>query len=183
MSVSPSILKTGDPRSEINARVHDPSGLGMVYADIGNRMNLMIDLDRDGTFTGYCGSNMPAGTYNVTIIAVDKFGNAAKDESKKITIRDPRDLNGNGIEDSLEEQKAIDLKVMCFMRTTLKGYLTGVGPLWRRGSKSARERNDRLSDNLKDRQTDGVRGVYTDQKLTCSLLPARAARIPGLDHR
>ena len=113
-------MKTGDPRGEINALVHDPSGLEMVYADIGNRMNLMLDLDRDGTYTGYYGSNMPAGTYNVTIIAIDKFGNAARDESKTITIRDPRDLNGNGIEDSLEGQKSKDLKVIVIHEDNFK---------------------------------------------------------------
>lgn len=42
------------PRSEINAFVHDSSGVEMVYADVGNRMNLMLDLDRDGRYTGYC---------------------------------------------------------------------------------------------------------------------------------
>ena len=168
VSVRPPVLKTGDPRSEIRARVHDPSGLGMVYAEIGNRMNLMLDLDRDGTYTGYCGSNLPAGTYNVTIIAIDRFGNAAKDESKKITIRDPRDLNGNGIEDSLEGQKARDLKVIVLHEEKLKGNLTGIS--------TTREKSFNVlpgsamtvpSDRLEEiARTDGVRGVYTDQKLT-----------------
>ena len=181
VSVSPSILKTGDPRSEIHARVHDPSGLGMVYADIGNRMNLMIDLDRDGTFTGYCGSNMPAGTYNVTIIAVDKFGNAAKDESKKITIRDPRDLNGNGIEDSLEEQKAKDLKVIVLHEDDLKGNLTGVGSsLEKRFKVLPGSAMTVSSDNLeKIAKTDGVRGVYTDQKLTVLSAASTSSSNPG----
>lgn len=104
VSISPNALKIGDPRSEINAFVHDQGSIETVYADIGNRMNLMLDLDRDGRYTGYCGSNLPAGTYKVTIVAIDKSGNAAKDESGVITIRDPNDLNGNGIEDSLEKQ-------------------------------------------------------------------------------
>jgi len=168
VSVSPSYLKTGDPRSEINALVHDPSGLEMVYADIGNRMNLMLDLDRDGTYTGYCGSNLPAGTYNVTIIAIDKFGNAAKDESKKITFRDPRDLNGNGIEDCLEAKDAKDLKVIVLHEDNLEGNLTGIP--------SATEKRFKVlpgsamtvsSDNLEEiAKAEGVRGVYTDQKLT-----------------
>jgi len=181
VSVSPSILKTGDPRSEINARVHDPSGPGMVYAEIGNRMNLMIDLDRDGTYTGYCGSNMPAGTYNVTIIAVDKFGNAAKDESKKITIRDPRDLNGNGIEDSLEEQKAKDLKVIVLHEDDLKGNLTGVGSsLEKRFKVLPGSAMTVSSDNLeKIAKTDGVRGVYTDQKLTVLSAASMNSSNPG----
>ncbi|MDD4093868.1 MAG: hypothetical protein PHF94_04560, partial [Methanothrix sp.] len=41
VSVSPSSLKIGAPRSEINAFVHDTGIIEMVYADIGNRMNLM----------------------------------------------------------------------------------------------------------------------------------------------
>jgi serine protease AprX len=153
----------------------------MVYADIGNRMNLMIDLDRDGTFTGYCGSNMPAGTYNVTIIAVDKFGNAAKDESKKITIRDPRDLNGNGIEDSLEEQKAKDLKVIVLHEDDLKGNLTGVGSsLEKRFKVLPGSAMTVSSDNLeKIAKTDGVRGVYTDQKLTVLSAASTSSSNPG----
>lgn len=168
VNVRPSSMKAGDPRGEINALVHDPSGLDMVYAEIGNRMNLMLDLDRDGTYTGYCGSNMPAGTYNVTIIAIDKFGNAARDESKKITVRDPRDLNGNGIEDSLEEQKSKDLKVIVIHKDDLKENLTGVasspGKRFKVLPGSAMTVS---SDNLEQiARTDGVQGVYTDQKLT-----------------
>lgn len=168
VSVSPSSLKTGDPRSEINALVHDSSGLEMVYAEIGNRMNLMLDLDRDGTYTGYCGSNLPAGIYNVTIIAVDKFGNAAKDESRKITIRDPRDLNGNGIEDSLEEQGSRELKVIVLHEDELKANLTGVASsLEKRFKVLPGSAMTVSSDNLEQiARTDGVRGVYTDQKLT-----------------
>ena len=141
----------------------------------------MIDLDRDGTFTGYCGSNMPAGTYNVTIIAVDKFGNAAKDESKKITIRDPRDLNGNGIEDSLEEQKAKDLKVIVLHEDDLKGNLTGVGSsLEKRFKVLPGSAMTVSSDNLeKIAKTDGVRGVYTDQKLTVLSAASTSSSNPG----
>ena len=168
VSVSPSSLKTGDPRSEIDALVHDPSGLEMVYADIGSRMNLMLDLDRDGTYTGYCGSNLPAGIYNVTIIAIDRFGNAAKDESRKITIRDPRDLNGNGIEDSLEEEKAKDLKVIVLHDDDIKGNLTSVPTtLEERFKVLPGSAMTVSSDSLEEiARTDGVRGVYTDQKLT-----------------
>ena len=35
VSVSPSALKMGAPRSEINAFVHDAGSIEMVYADIG----------------------------------------------------------------------------------------------------------------------------------------------------
>lgn len=168
VNVRPSSMKTGDPRGEINALVHDPSGLEMVYADIGNRMNLMLDLDRDGTYTGYCGSNMPAGTYNVTIIAIDKFGNAARDESKTITIRDPRDLNGNGIEDSLEGQKSKDLKVIVIHEDNFKENLTGVASsLEKRFKVLPGSAMTVSSDDLEQiARTDGVQGVYTDQKLT-----------------
>ena len=181
VSVSPSALKTGDPRSEINALVHDPSGLEMVYADIGNRMNLMLDLDRDGTYTGYCGSNLPAGTYNVTIIAIDRFGNAAKEESKKITIRDPRDLNGNGIEDSLEEEEARDLKVIVLHEDNLRGNLTGVAPsLGKRFKVLPGSAMTVSSDKLEEiASTDGVRGVYTDQKLTVLSADSRGSSNPG----
>ena len=181
VSVSPSALKTGDPRSEINALVHDPSGLEMVYADIGNRMNLMLDLDRDGTYTGYCGSNLPAGTYNVTIIAIDRFGNAAKEESKKITIRDPRDLNGNGIEDSLEEEEARDLKVIVLHEDNLRGNLTGVAPsLGKRFKVLPGSAMTVSSDKLEEiASTEGVRGVYTDQKLTVLSADSRGSSNPG----
>ncbi len=163
VSVSPSSLKIGSPRSEINAFVYDTGGIEMVYADVGNRMNLMLDLNHDDRYTGYCGSNLPPGTFNVTIIAIDKNGNAAKDESRKLTIRDPNDLNGNGIEDSLEKQGARDLKVIVLH----DGNLTGV----------ASAKQDSLSilpgsaltvpaDKLeKIARTDGVKGIYKDQKL------------------
>jgi serine protease AprX len=163
VSLSPSSLKIGAPRSEINAFVHDTGGIEMVYADIGNRMNLMLDLNHDDRYTGYCGSNLPPGIYNVTIVAIDKSGNAAKDESRRLTIRDPNDLNGNGIEDSLEKQGARDLKVIVLH----EGNLSGV----------ASAKQDSLSilpgsvltvtaDKLeKIAKTDGVKGIYKDQKL------------------
>ena len=178
VSVRPPVLKTGDPRSEIRARVHDPSGLGMVYAEIGNRMNLMLDLDRDGTYTGYCGSNLPAGTYNVTIIAIDRFGNAAKDESKKITIRDPRDLNGNGIEDSLEGQKARDLKVIVLHEEKLKGNLTGISTTREKSfnvlpGSAMTVPSDRLEE-IQDRRS--PRGVHRSEAHPAILRRAKAAR-------
>ena len=126
-------------------------------------MNLMLDLNHDDRYTGYCGSNLPPGTYNVTIVAIDKSGNAAKDESRTLTIRDPNDLNGNGIEDSLEKQGARDLKVIVLH----DGNLSGV----------ASAKQDSISilpgsaltvpaDKLeKIAKTDGVKGIYKDQKL------------------
>lgn len=164
VSVSPSSLKVGDPRSEINAFIYDSAGIEMVYADVANRMNLMLDLDRNNRFTGYCGSNLKPGTYNVTIVAIDRAGNAAKDESGTLTIRDPNDLNGNGIEDSLEKQGTKDVRVIVLHDGNL--------------SKSAPAKEEETfkilpgsamtvsGDNLeKLAKIKGVKGVYKDQKL------------------
>lgn len=164
VSVSPSVLKSGDPRSEINAFVYDTNGIEMVYADIGNRMNLMLDLDQDQRFTGYCGSNLPPGTYNVTIVAIDKSGNAARDESRRITLRDPRDLDGDGIEDSLKGQGAKDQRVIVLH----DGNLSNVPAA--RGEESFKILpvsamtipGDKLTNVAKIK---GVKGIYKDQKL------------------
>ncbi|MCX6672576.1 MAG: S8 family peptidase [Methanothrix sp.] len=172
VSVSPSALKIGAPRSEINAFVHDAGGIEMVYADIGNRMNLMLDLNQDGRYTGYCGSNLPPGAYKVTIVAIDKSGNAAKDESKTLTIRDPNDLNSNGIEDSLEKQGAKDLKVIVLH----DGNLSDVAPSGDRfhilpGS-ALTVSGDKLE---KIARTDGVKGIFRDQKLKVLALPGKSS--------
>lgn len=174
VSVSPSALKSGDPRSEIDAFVYDPDGIEMVYADIGNRMNLMLDLDLDHRYTGYCGSNLPPGTYKATIVAIDKSGNAAKDESKTITIRDPRDLDGDGIEDSLEKQGAKDLRVIVLHDGDL-GRVPAA-----RGQKSFKvlpgSSMTVSGDDLKNvAKIKGVKGIYKDQKL-------KVLASPGNDH-
>ncbi len=163
VSVSPSVLKIGAPRSEINAFVYDPSGLEMVYADIGNRMNLMLDLDHDNRYTGYCGSNLPPGTYNVTIFAIDKSGNAAKEASKTFTIRDPNDLNGNGIEDSLERQGARDLKVIVLHDGNLSNVASSKEDRFKILPGSAMTISSDKLDKIA--RTDGVKGIYKDQKL------------------
>lgn len=170
VSVSPSSLKIGAPRSEINAFVHDTGIIEMVYADIGNRMNLMLDLNHDGRYTGYCGSNLAAATYNVTIVAIDKSGNAAKDESTTLTIRDPHDLNSNGIEDSLEKLGDQDLKVIVLHDGNLSGVAASCP------SESFRVLPGSAltvsGDNLeKIAKTDGVKGIYMDQKLKVMALP------------
>ena len=172
VSVSPSALKMGAPRSEINAFVHDAGSIEMVYADIGNRMNLMLDLNQDGRYTGYCGSNLPPGAYKVTIVAIDKSGNAAKDESATLTIRDPNDLNSNGIEDSLEKQGGKDLKVIVLH----DGNLSNVAPSEDRfhilpGS-ALTVSGDKLE---KIARTDGVKGIYKDQKLKVLALPGQSS--------
>ncbi|MDD2836227.1 MAG: S8 family peptidase, partial [Methanothrix sp.] len=170
VSVSPSALKVGAPRSEINAFVHDAGSIDMVYADIGNRMNLMLDLNQDRRYTGYCGSNLPPGAYKVTIVAIDKAGNAAKDESATLTIRDPNDLNSNGIEDSLEKQGGKDLKVIVLH----DGNLSNVAPAEDRfhilpGS-ALTVSGDKLE---KIARTNGVKGIYKDQKLKILALPGQ----------
>jgi serine protease AprX len=171
VSVSPSALKMGAPRSEINAFVHDAGSIEMVYADIGSRMNLMLDLNQDGRYTGYCGSNLPSGAYKVTIVAIDKSGNAAKDESATLTIRDPNDLNSNGIEDSLEKQGAKDLKVIVLH----DGNLSNVAPSEDRfhilpGS-ALTVSGDKLE---KIARTNGVKGIYKDQKLKVLAQPGQS---------
>jgi len=164
VSVSPSALKIGDPRSEIRAFVYDSGGIEMVYADVGNRMNLMLDLDRDNRYTGYCGSNLQPGNYKVTIVAVDKAGNAAKDESWSLTVFDPNDLNGNAIEDSLERDKARDMKVIVLHDGNLSDMPAGPAEETIKilpGS-AMTVTKDRLEKIAKIK---GVKGVYKDQKL------------------
>ncbi len=170
VSVSPSALKVGAPRSEINAFVHDAGSIDMVYADIGNRMNLMLDLNQDRRYTGYCGSNLPPGAYKVTIVAIDKAGNAAKDESATLTIRDPNDLNGNGIEDSLEKQGGKDLKVIVLH----DGNLSNVAPTEDRFNILPGSALTISGDKLeKIARTNGVKGIYKDQKLKVMVLPGQ----------
>ena len=172
VSVNPSALKTGAPRSEINAFVHDAGSIEMVYADIGNRMNLMLDLDQDGRYTGYCGSNLPAGVYRVAIVAIDKSGNGAKDESATLTIRDPNDLNSNGIEDSLEKQGGKELRVIVLH----DGNLSKVAPSKDRSHILQWSALTVSSDKLeKIAKMDGVKGIYKDQKLKVLGLPGESS--------
>jgi serine protease AprX len=159
ISVMPSALKIGDPRSEIDAFVIDPAGIEMVYAEVGNRMNLMLDLNRDDRFTGYCGSNLPPGTYPVTIVAIDKAGNAAREESKSIQILDPKDLNSNRIEDSLEKQKGNDLRVIVLHDLNLNLTSNEFKILPASSMTLSRERLQEIS------QLKGVKGIYEDKKL------------------
>ncbi|OPY51822.1 MAG: Tk-subtilisin precursor [Methanosaeta sp. PtaU1.Bin060] len=169
-SVSPSVLKGGDPRSEINAFVYDSSGIEMVYADIGNRMNLMLDLDLDHRFTGYCGSNLPPGTYKVTIVAVDKSGNAARDETKSITIRDPRDLDGDGIEDSLKAQGAKEQRVIVLHDGNLSNIPAARGEeSFKILPVSAMTLPGGELNNVA--KIKGVKGIYKDQKLKVLATP------------
>ena len=162
VSVSPSSLKIGSPRAEINAYVHDEAGIETVYAEVGNRMNLMLDLDRDGRFTGYCGSNLPPANYRVTIIAVDRSGNAAKEESSTLTIRDPNDLNGNGIEDSLEEQGDKEQKVIVLHEDNASRSASTSNEFRLLPISALTVPSDRLE---KIASSEGVKAIYKDQKL------------------
>jgi serine protease AprX len=171
VSVSPAVLKCGDPRSEINAFVHDPAGIEMAYADIGNRMNLMLDLDLDNRFTGYCGSNLPAGTYKITIVAIDKAGNAARDESGQITILDPRDLDGDHIEDSLEKQSQgnEEQKVIILHDGNVSGLAADRFKIL--PGTAMKLPGDKLSEISKIK---GVKGIYKDQKLKVLASPGES---------
>jgi len=172
VSVNPTALKTGEPRSEINAFVHDAGSIEMVYAEIGGRMNLMLDLNQDGRYTGYCGSNLPSAVHKVTIVAIDKSGNAAKDESATLTIRNPNDLNGNGIEDSLEKQGGKDLKVIVLH----DGNLSNVALPEDRSHILPWSAMTVSSDQLeKIAKMEGVKGIYKDQTLKVLALPDEAS--------
>jgi serine protease AprX len=159
VNVLPSILKIGDPRSEIDALVVDPAGIEMVYAEVGNRMNLMLDLNRDNRYTGYCGSNLPPGIYPVTIVAIDKAGNAAREENKSIEILDPEDLNSNRIEDSLEGQKGKDFRVIVLHDRNLNLTSNEFKILPASPMTLSPERLQEVS------QLKGVKGIYEDKKL------------------
>jgi serine protease AprX len=176
VSVSPSALKVGAPRSEINAYVHDEGSIDMVYADIGNRMNLMLDLDHNSRYTGYCGSNLAPGVYKITIVAIDKAGNAAKDESATLTIRDPNDLDSDGIEDSLENQGGKDLKVIVLHDGNLSDVAPGEDRFHILPGSALTVSSDKLE---KIARTDGVKGIYKDQKLRVLALPAEMDGTPA----
>lgn len=165
-SLTPSVLKQGELGSEINAFVYDPAGLELVYAEVGNRMNLMLDLNKDNRYTGYCNSNLHSGTYPVTIVAIDKAGNAARVQAPPLKILDPGDLNGNGIEDSLENQKDMDkdLRVIVMHDSNLSSFdparkQDGLEIL---PGSSMTLPGDKLAELSKIK---GVKGIYSDQKL------------------
>ncbi|MGD0953775.1 MAG: hypothetical protein ABR985_15535 [Methanotrichaceae archaeon] len=161
ITVIPSSLKVGDPRAEIQANVYDQNCIKVVYAEVGTRMNLMLDLRRTNQYTGFCGSNLPPGTYRVSIVAVDKVGNAAQAEATtNLTILDPSDLNDDHIEDSLEKKMDKDLRVIVLHDDNLSVHgadrfkILPASSMIVPGSKL-----DELA-HLK-----GVKGIYEDQKL------------------
>ncbi|MGA9098944.1 MAG: S8 family peptidase [Methanotrichaceae archaeon] len=165
VSVTPSALKYGDPSAEINAIVYDPVGIRMVYAEVDNRMNLMLDLKMNGRYTGYCNSNLPPGTYRVTIVAIDKAGNAARtDAASNLTIRDPRDLNGDHIDDSLDIHSSKEQRVIVLH----DGNISGFGPAQTLDNFKVLPASamilpgNKLTELSKQ---NGVKGIYEDQKL------------------
>ena len=159
-TVVPSFLKVGDPTAEITANVYDPAGIRTVYALVGNRMNLMLDLMRTNQYTGYCGSNLPPGTYRVTIVAIDRAGNAAQAQSAtNLTILDPS-LNANHIENSLENHMNKDLRVIVLHDANLS--IPGGDRFKILPASSTTVPGSKLDElaHLK-----GVKGIYEDQKL------------------
>lgn len=162
ISVMPSAIKSGNLPSEIDAFVYDPSGIELVYAEVGNRMNLMLDLDMNHRYTGYCNSNLAPGRYKTTIVAVDKAGNAARAEGQSLTILDPSDLNGNGIEDRLERQKDKAMRVIVLHDCNLSGFGSRQDGLNILPGSSMTLPGDKLNELSKVK---GVKGIYEDQKL------------------
>jgi serine protease AprX len=134
----------------------------------------MLDLDLDRRFTGYCGSNLPAGTYRVTIVAIDKAGNAARDESGQITILDPKDLNGNRIEDSLEKQGSEEQKVIILHDGNVSGLNADRFKIL--PGTAMKLPCDKLNEISKIK---GVRGIYRDQKLKVLSTPAGQGERPS----
>jgi serine protease AprX len=160
VDVAPSAIKRGDPRAEINAFIYDPAGVEIAYAEVGERMNLMLDLDRDGRYTGYCGSNLFPGTYRVAIVAIDRAGNAARKEAMNFTVIDPLDLNANHIEDTLERQSSEELRVIVLHEGNLSGPVNDRFKILPASSMTVP--GSRLEELSKLR---GVKGIYKDQKL------------------
>jgi len=168
-SISTPAMRCGDPRSEINAYVFDPSEVRTVYAIVGRRINLMLDLDKDNRYTGYCGSNLPAGIYPVVIIAVDKDGNTARKAIGNITIQDPNDVDGDHVEDTLDRVTSEDQKVIVLHDGNLTSE-TGASSFRVLSGSSLTVPGNKISELAK---TKGVRGVYKDQKLKILAVPGK----------
>ncbi|MCJ7443840.1 MAG: S8 family peptidase [Methanotrichaceae archaeon] len=162
VKVSPSMLKSGEPRSEINAFVYDSNGIEIVYAEVGNRMNLMLDLNRDNKYIGYCNSNLPPGKYRVNVVAIDKAGNAAHENNATLTILDPKDMNANNIEDSLEKPGSKDLKVIVLHDGSLGNFSTEQNNFGILPGSSLTIPGNKLTELSKLK---GVKGIYEDKKL------------------
>ncbi len=163
--VFPTSLKLGDPPAQVSAYVRDEAGVSMVSALIGNRQILMLDLDCDKRYSGYIGSNLLPGEYSISIVALDRAGNAARNEDLRISLHDPSDLNGNRIEDSLERLGSRDERVIVMHDRNLS---------WQRPSASEEgsfvviEGSSMVlsGDEIRElARQKGVNGVYKDQVL------------------
>jgi len=167
--VAPMITKRGDPKVEISAWVRDDIMVDTVYAEVGGRYVPLIDLARTGRYEGHCSSNLPPGDHGITIVAVDRAGNAAVSSDLILKVLDPLDLNSNRIEDSLEECKDRELKVIVLHEENVS---------LKRGKRGVQEEDEEFrvlpgtsmvvpKDELESlAETEGVKGVYEDKKLT-----------------
>ncbi len=167
--VSPMIMTRGDPRAEISAWVRDDAGVDTVYAEVGGRYVPLIDLTRNGKYEGHCSSNLPPGDHDITIVAVDRAGNAAKCDDLILRVLDPLDLNSNRIEDCLEKLEDQDLRVIVLHEENV----------------SLKKEDTKIQEKVEEEfrilpgtsmvvpcselesltKIDGVKGVYRDQKL------------------
>ncbi|MCR3883061.1 S8 family peptidase [Methanotrichaceae archaeon M04Ac] len=167
--VSPMMVKRGDPRVRIVAWVADDVSVDAVYAEVAGRQTPLLDLSRNGRYEGRLSSNLPFGDHGVTIVAVDRAGNAAVSDELVLRVLNPLDLNANRIEDSLEELEDQDLKVI---------VLTEENVSLRREDPKIGDRVGgefrvlpgasmvvRGSELEKIANIEGVKGVYRDQKL------------------
>lgn len=107
-------------------------------------------------------------------MAKDRSGNASKDESGRLTIRDPNDLNGNAIEDCLEEQDREDVKVIVLHDGNMSKNDSSTIQFHILPASAMTVSSDELE---KIAGTDGVKGIYKDQKLKIAKIPQ--TRLPG----
>ncbi len=170
--VSPENMKQCDPnvpRVEISAWVRDDVWVDTVYAEVGGRYIPLIDLSRNGRYEGHCSSNLPPGDHEITIVAVDRAGNAARCDDLVLRILDPLDLNSNRIEDCLEKLDDQDLRVIVLHEenVSLKKEDSKVQEKVEEefrvlpGTSMVVSRSE--LENLA--KTEGVKGVYEDKKL------------------
>jgi serine protease AprX len=167
--VSPMIIKRGDPKVRIIAWVKDDVSVDTVYAEVAGRQTPLIDLSRDGRYEGQCSSNLPPGYHRITIVAVDRAGNAAVSDDLVLRVLDPLDLNGNRIEDSLEEMEDEDLRVIVLTEENVslkrddipfRDKVEGEFAVLPGTSMVVRGSELEALANI-----EGVKGVYRDQKL------------------
>ena len=120
ITVTPNSTIPGTP-VKIYANVSDPSGLGMVWAQINfQSYSKDIPMVRLGEFYTATWHTyfVDSGTYSIDITARDKKGNEKKvEDAAMVKIGNPLDKNANRIEDSLEwclgdKSKSINIIVM-----------------------------------------------------------------------